>query len=100
MVIVGVVLVRNEDVFLEQAIRNVAEFCDRIVAYNHLSNDRTPNVLARLAGELDHLTVTRTPDARDSHRAVEPLPDLTPGRSGLMGTSSTTVLDSRGCACF
>jgi len=73
VLVVGVVLVRNEDVFLEQAIRNVAGFCDRIVAYDHLSSDRTPDVLARLARELDHLTVTRTADARDSHRAVEHL---------------------------
>lgn len=71
MVVIGVVLVRNEDVFLEQAVRNVAAFCDRIFAYDHVSNDRTPDVLSRLAGELDHLTVTRTRDARDSHRAVE-----------------------------
>ena len=29
MQVVGIVLVRNEDVFVEQAIRNVAGFCDR-----------------------------------------------------------------------
>ena len=28
--IVGVALVHNEDVFVERAIRNVADFCDRI----------------------------------------------------------------------
>jgi hypothetical protein len=72
MIVIGVVLVRNEDVFLEQAIHNVAAFCDRIFAYDHGSRDGTPNVLARLAGVYDHLTVTRTRDARDSHRAVEP----------------------------
>jgi hypothetical protein len=72
VLVIGVVLVRNEDVFLEQAIRNVAAFCDRIFAYDHVSTDRTENVLVRLAGEFDHLTVTRTRDAKDSHRAVEP----------------------------
>jgi hypothetical protein len=72
VVVLGIVLVRNEDVFLEQAIRNVAAFCDRIVAYDHMSTDRTADVLARLARDLDHLTVTRTRDASESHRAVEP----------------------------
>jgi hypothetical protein len=43
--IVGSVLVRNEDVFLERAIRNVAAFCDRIFAVDHRSKDRTWEIL-------------------------------------------------------
>ena len=71
MQFVGVVLVHNEDVFVEQAIRNVAGFCDRIHAVDHVSTDRTPEILHRLAGELDHVTVVRSSDAGDSHRAIE-----------------------------
>ena len=95
VLVVGVVLVRNEDVFLEQAIRNVAEFCDRIVAYDHLSVDRTPSVLERLAGEFDHLTVTRTPDARDSHRAVEPLAG---SNAWALGVDGDELYDPAGLA--
>ncbi|MBA3567588.1 MAG: hypothetical protein H0W31_12155, partial [Actinobacteria bacterium] len=69
---VGIVLVHNEDVFVERAIRNVAAFCDRIYAVDQLSNDRTPEILRRLARELDHLTVQRSSDAGDSHRVLEP----------------------------
>ncbi len=65
-------LVRNEDVFLEQAIRNVAAFCDRVHVLDHLSTDGTADVLRRLASELDHLDVVRSPDAGDSHRALAP----------------------------
>ena len=50
--IVGIVLVRNEDVFLEQAIRNVAAFCDRIHAVDHVSTDGTWEVLRALDREL------------------------------------------------
>lgn len=71
MRVVGVVLVHNEDVFVERAIRNVAAFCDRIHAVDHLSTDRTHEILRDLARELDHLTVLRTSDAGDSHRAIE-----------------------------
>jgi len=35
--IIGSVLVRNEDVFVEQSIRNVAAFCDRIHVVDHVS---------------------------------------------------------------
>jgi glycosyltransferase involved in cell wall biosynthesis len=68
---IGVVLVRNEDVFLERAIRNVAAVCDRIHVVDHLSNDGTPEILRRLAEEYDHLTVERSSDAGDSQRAIE-----------------------------
>ena len=39
MQVVGIVLVSNEDVFVERAIRNMAAFCDRIYAVDHLSSD-------------------------------------------------------------
>jgi hypothetical protein len=69
--VVGVVLVRNEDVFVEQSIRNIAAFCDRIHTVDHLSTDRTPEILRRLASELEHLTTQRSSDAGDSHRVLE-----------------------------
>ena len=69
--IVGSVLVRNEDVHIERAIRNVADACDRIHVLDHLSNDRTPEILAGLSSELEHLEVRRSADAGDSHRDLE-----------------------------
>ena len=62
----------NEDVFVEQAVRNVAEFCDRIHAVDHVSTDRTWEVLRALAAEYDHLDVRRVKHAGESHRLVEP----------------------------
>jgi hypothetical protein len=69
--IVGVMLVRNEDVFVEQALRNVAAVCDRVHAFDHLSTDGTGEALATVAADFGHVTVERTPDARDSHRVLE-----------------------------
>ncbi len=70
--IVGSILVRNEDVFIEQSIRNVAEFCDRIYAVDHASTDRTWEVLGQLAGELDHLDVRRSRNSATAHRLLAP----------------------------
>jgi hypothetical protein len=70
--IVGIVLVRNEDVFVEQAIRNVAGFCDRIHAVDHVSTDRTWEILVALDREYDHLDARRVRHAGDSHRLIEP----------------------------
>jgi hypothetical protein len=69
--IVGIVLVRNEDVFVEQAIRNVAEFCDHIHAVDHVSTDRTWDVLRALAREYDRLDVQRVRHAGQSHELIE-----------------------------
>lgn len=70
--VVGIVLVHDEDVFVEQAIRNVADFCDRIHAVDHVSGDRTWDVLQRLADEYDHLDVRRVRHAGESHALIEP----------------------------
>jgi hypothetical protein len=69
--VIGIVLVHDEDVFLERAIRNVADFCDRIHAVDHVSRDRTPEILRGLAAELDHLDVRRARHAAASHRVLE-----------------------------
>jgi hypothetical protein len=70
--IVGIVLVRNEDVFVRQAISNVARFCDRIHAVDHASTDATWPILRDLDAAYDHLDVRRTHDATASHALLEP----------------------------
>jgi hypothetical protein len=70
--IVGSVLVRNEDLFVEQSIRNVARFCDRIHAVDHVSTDRTWDILQSLARELDHLDVRRSRGSATAHRLLAP----------------------------
>jgi glycosyltransferase involved in cell wall biosynthesis len=69
--IVGSVLVRNEDRFVERSVRNVAEFCDRIHAVDHMSTDRTWAVLRALAEEFDHLDLHRARNSVLAHRLLE-----------------------------
>jgi hypothetical protein len=70
--VVGSVLVRNEDLFVEQSIRNVAEFCDRIHAVDHVSTDGTWEILRALAAEFDHLEVRRSRSSAIAHRLLAP----------------------------
>jgi hypothetical protein len=93
MNVVGVVLVHNEDVFLERAVRNVAAFCDRIYAFDHVSTDRTGDVLATLAHDLEHLTVAHTRDARESHRVLEP---FVGSRTWVLGVDGDELYDPTG----
>ena len=72
MQIVGIVLVHDEDVFVEQAIRNIAGFCDVIHAVDHVSSDGTWEILRRLERQLGNVHVRRTHRAGDSHTLIEP----------------------------
>ena len=53
MQIVGVMLVHNEDEFVEQALRNAAPFCDRFHVADNMSTDGTWDAIRRVASEID-----------------------------------------------
>ncbi|MDH5281057.1 MAG: glycosyltransferase family 2 protein [Thermoleophilia bacterium] len=91
--LVASVLVRNEDVFIERAIRNVAAVCDKIHVVDQESTDRTGEILRSLARELDHLDVVRSSDASDSHRALE---EYAGTETWVLGVDGDELYDQRG----
>lgn len=68
--IVGISLVRDEDVFVERALSNVLDFCDELIVLDHGSRDRTPEILARLASSEPKIRVHAIRDLRLSHEHV------------------------------
>jgi glycosyltransferase involved in cell wall biosynthesis len=71
--IVGIVLVRNEDRFVRQAVSNILGFCDRILLVDNGSRDQTPLILRELASENPEKTsflAIRHP--RESHDLLKP----------------------------
>jgi glycosyltransferase involved in cell wall biosynthesis len=88
--IVAVVLIRNEDLFIERVIRNVLDFCDRIhVADNH-STDGTPAIVKRLAAEDPKVEYRVVDHPSESH-------DMIAGYAGtptwVMGVDGDEVYD-------
>jgi hypothetical protein len=74
MRIVGIGLFRDEDVFVEQAVRNVLDFCDELLLCDHASRDATPAILERLTAEHpDKLRLYSVSDPAQSHDLVAPL---------------------------
>jgi hypothetical protein len=69
--IVGVMLVHNEDEFVEQALRNAAPFCDRFHVADHMSTDGTWDAIRRVAADLEHVEPVRVRRTGDSHGLVE-----------------------------
>jgi hypothetical protein len=95
--IVGSILVRNEDVFVERAVRNVAAFCDRIHAVDHVSTDRTWEILRGLARELDHLDLRQSRNAAGAHRLLAPYAGTD---TWVLGVDGDELYDPAGLARF
>ena len=93
--IVGLVLVRNEDVFVERAIRNSAGFCDRIHVVDHASEDGTWGIVRALARELANVDARRSRNSADAHRLLEPYAG-TP--TWVIGVDGDELYDPQGLA--
>ena len=68
--IIGSVLVRNEDIFVERALLNIVDFCDEILVQDHQSTDRTPQILESLAARFPKIKVEKISDPKESSRAI------------------------------
>jgi glycosyltransferase involved in cell wall biosynthesis len=70
--IVGISLVRDEDRFVERAIRSVFGFCDELILVDHRSRDGTREILERLAAESPvPAEVHRVRDPSTSHHLIK-----------------------------
>ncbi len=69
--IVGIMLVHNEDEFVEQALRNAVRFCDRFHVADHMSTDGTWDAIRRVAAEFPTVEPVRVRTTGDSHALVE-----------------------------
>lgn len=96
--IVGISLVKDEDLFVEQAIRNVLGFCDELLLVDNSSTDGTLPILERLVEE--------HPDKLSLHRIAHPSAshDLIAGLAGqpvwVFGVDGDELYDPAGLERF
>ncbi|MFZ4115588.1 MAG: hypothetical protein ACOYK6_02550 [Chthoniobacterales bacterium] len=71
--IIGIVLVRNEECFVEQVICNIFSFCDRLLLVDHESSDGTLAILQRFQQEHpEKIALHRIHHPRESHELLKP----------------------------
>ena len=70
--IVGIVLVKNEDCFVKQALLNITGFCDVIHVLDHQSTDNTSSEIASVAALHSHIHVQQIGCVEESHAVLEP----------------------------
>lgn len=98
MKIVGIMLLHNEDRFVDVCVRNIIEFCDELIVVDHQSNDLTPSILARLSAEFaPKIRVVTTRDTADSHRLIQPYAG---SDVWVFGVDGDEVYDRAGLARF
>jgi glycosyltransferase involved in cell wall biosynthesis len=70
--VVGIMLVRDEDRFVEWAIRSAIDFCDEFLVCDHGSRDGTPAILERLACEFaSKFVIHRCRHSGESHTLIQ-----------------------------
>ena len=71
--IIGLMLVRNDDRFVEQALRNVLGFCDKVLVLDHASTDHTLERVEKVAVSFGkQIEIHRIVDVEESHAFVLP----------------------------
>jgi len=65
-------LIRNEDIFIERTIRNVIDFCDKIIIADHGSVDSTFEICSKLAMEFPKIDLRAIQHPRESSDAISP----------------------------
>lgn len=95
--IVGIFLLRNEDIFVERSVLNVLEFCDRIIVAENYSSDNTWSILQSLSKKHPKIELSQIRDVGQSH-------DLIAGLAGknvwVFGVDGDEIYDPDGLKRF
>ncbi len=94
MRLIGIMLVRNEDVFIERAIRNALPACDDFIVANHQSKDRTTEILESLQSEFSNrIKVHHIRNSDDSHAFIR---SYAGSNTWILGVDGDEIYDPAG----
>lgn len=98
MQIVCIVLIKNEDRFIETVLRNIVDFCDAIiVADDYLTKDRTEDIVGRLMAEEPKISYHRIRSTWTSHEMIQPYAGTD---TWLFAVDGDEIYDPQGLAHF
>ena len=69
--IVGICLIKNEDLFVERVLKNIINFCDEIIVLDNMSTDNTFEIVKRLTREYNKIKLFELEDPLKSHKFIE-----------------------------
>ncbi len=71
--IVGILLLRNEDIYIERIVANIESFCDEILIADNASIDRTPEIVRTLQSKFPKIQYKLIKNPSESHQLIEGL---------------------------
>jgi glycosyltransferase involved in cell wall biosynthesis len=96
--IIGIVLVRNEESYVEQAILNILSFCDRLLLVDHESLDGTlPILLSLQSKHPEKISVHSIHHPRESHELIKPYVGT---ETWIFGVDGDEIYDPEGLLHF
>jgi glycosyltransferase involved in cell wall biosynthesis len=95
--IIGIMLVKNEDMYVEQAIRNITGFCDRIIVCDNYSSDQTWSILQSLTQEFSQIELQQIETVAQSQTAIE---EFAGTATWVFGVDGDEIYDPAGLAAF
>lgn len=96
MEVVGILLVKDEDLFVERAVRNVIGVCDRFIAVDNGSKDGTAEILIRLQAQFpEKISLHQASHPRLSHELIEPFAGT---NTWVFGVDGDEIYDPEGLA--
>jgi hypothetical protein len=68
--IIAICQIQNEDIFIENVLVNILDFCDSILVADHQSSDRTGEISKRLAKRYPKIQYTCISHPREAHEMI------------------------------
>lgn len=95
--IVGIVLVKNEDLFIRQVLTNILPFCDTVIVADNLSTDTTPEKIAELKEQHPKIEYHRIRKIAESHDLIK---DYAGENVWIFGVDGDEIYDPVGLQSF
>lgn len=91
--VIGILLVKDEDIYIENVVLNILDFCDQIFIAENYSHDKTFDILNKLARKHSKITLSRVSHPKESHELIE---KYTGTNTWVFGVDGDEIYDPSG----
>lgn len=95
--IIGIVLVKNEDLFIELVLSNIVAFCDVIIVADNMSTDSTSDIVQGMTAAHDKIEYHLIDDISISHELIK---NYAGTKTWIFGVDGDEIYDPAGLAAF
>ncbi|MBU2025118.1 glycosyltransferase family 2 protein [Patescibacteria group bacterium] len=91
--IIGITLVKDEDIYIGKVLGNVLEFCDKLIVLDNYSTDKTWGIIKKLARKHKKVRARRIADSMKSHNFIEKYAGT---KTWIFGVDGDEIYDPQG----